>query len=45
MKQGEKSTVTIKRGENFAIEFGARIHAGEQYDPLREYENFLDVIK
>ncbi len=45
MKQGEKSTVTVKRGEDFAIEFGARIYEGEKYDPAQEYESFLEILK
>jgi hypothetical protein len=33
MKQGAKSTVTVKRGEDFRLRFGAVIHAGPEYDP------------
>jgi hypothetical protein len=33
MKQGEKSTVTVRRGEDFRIRFAAVVHAGEGYRP------------
>lgn len=33
MKQGEKSTVTVRRGEDFRIRFAAVVHAGDAYRP------------
>ncbi len=33
MKQGDKSTVTVKRGENLRLRFGAVIHAGSEFEP------------
>jgi hypothetical protein len=40
MKQGEKSVVTVKRGENFHLRFGAAIHAGAGFDPAEIYRVF-----
>ena len=31
MGQGDKSVVTVKRGENFHVRFGAVIHTGDHY--------------
>jgi len=33
MKQGAKSAVTVKRGEDFRLRFGAAVHAGSGFDP------------
>lgn len=41
MKQGDKSTVTVKRGENFRLRFGAAIHVGPEFDPGAAYRDFL----
>ena len=41
MKQGDKSTVTVKRGENFRLRFGAAIHVGPEFYPGAAYRDFL----
>ena len=33
MKQGEKSAVTVRRGEDFRIRFAAVVHTGDGYRP------------
>lgn len=44
LKQGEKSTVTVKRGEDFRLVFGAAFHDGEKYDPAEAYEEFVKRV-
>lgn len=44
MKQGEKSRITVKRGEPFRITFGAYIHHGSQYAPAVAYADFVERI-
>lgn len=41
MKQGDKSTVTVKRGEDFRLRFGALIHAGKEYDAANACRMFF----
>ena len=41
MKQGETSAVTVKRGENFRLRFGAVIHAGSEFNPANAFRTFL----
>jgi hypothetical protein len=41
LKQGERSTVTVKRGEEFRLVFGAVFHEGEKYDPAEAYAEFV----
>ena len=41
MKQGTKSVVTVRRGENFRLRFGAVIHTGTAYRPADAYRAFL----
>jgi len=41
MKQGDKSAVTVKRGEDFRVRFGAVIHHGQDFDSGAAYRNFL----
>lgn len=45
MKQGAKSTVTVKKGESFRLVFGAMLHDGQGHDPAGEYKHFLEVVK
>jgi hypothetical protein len=45
MKQGEKSAVTIKRGENFRLRFGAVIHAGSEFHPEQAFGTSLKSIQ
>ena len=33
MKQGAKSAVTVKRGEDFRLRFGAAIHSSAEFNP------------
>jgi hypothetical protein len=45
MKQGEKSAVTVKRGESFRLRFGAAIHARTAPEvPASLYREFLRAI-
>ena len=41
MKQGAMSAVTVKRGEDFRLRFGAVIHAGTEYDAAAACRWFL----
>jgi hypothetical protein len=43
MKQGEKSAVTVKPGEDFRLRFGAAIHAGSAFTPAAAYRDFLGL--
>ena len=45
MKQGERSTVTVRRGQRFRIVFGALLHDDPAYDPAAAYQDFLQVGK
>lgn len=40
MKQGERSSIVVKRGQPFRILFAASVHDGAGYDPAKVYENF-----
>lgn len=42
MKQGAKSAVTVKRGEDFRLRFEAVIHAGSEFNPAAGYREFLE---
>ena len=42
MKQGDKSTVTIPRGQPFRIRFRAVIHEGRDFDPEAELRDLLE---
>lgn len=44
LKQGERSTVTVKRGEDFRLVFGAVFHDGDEYDPAEAYGEFVKRI-
>ena len=37
MKQGEKSSVKVERGDSFRIRFAAIVHEGAHYDPAAEF--------
>ena len=41
MKQGDKSAVTVKRGESFRLRFAAAVHQGSGVQPALLYEAFL----
>ena len=43
MKQGDKSAVTVKRGETLRLRFGAVIHAGPDFNPAESYRQFLQT--
>lgn len=48
MKQGEKSAVTIKKGDEFSIGFGILVYCtpkGEQVDINDAYQNYLEALK
>ena len=45
MKQGERSTVTVKPGESLKLVFAAVFHEGAEYDPAREYRSFVDELR
>jgi hypothetical protein len=40
MKQGERSLVTVKRGEDFHLRFGAVFHSGPGYEPAAASREF-----
>ena len=42
MKQGQKSSVEIAKGQTLQLRFGALIHDGQQIDLTGEYKFFLD---
>ena len=42
MKQGAKSAVTVKRGEDFRLRLEAVIHAGSEFNPAAGYREFLE---
>jgi hypothetical protein len=42
MKQGTKSTVTVKKGDSLRLVFGAVLHEGKAYDPASEYKHFVE---
>ena len=42
MKQGDKSAVTVKRGEDFRLRFGAAIHTGSEFNPANAFRTFLE---
>ena len=44
LKQGESSFVTVKRGEEFRVVFGAAFHDGEKYDPAEAYNDFVKRV-
>ena len=44
MKQGELSSVPLKRGERFQLTFGALIHESVPLDRSAEYAYFEDAI-
>ena len=41
MKQGDKSTVKVKRGEGVRLRFAAAVHAGEGFIPSSAYRDFI----
>lgn len=43
-KQGARSEVTIRRGEELRLVFGAVVHAGAGYDPTAEYAHFRAAV-
>ena len=44
MKQGELSSIPVKRGERFQLKFGALIHDSVPLDRSAEYAYFADAI-
>lgn len=44
MQQGAKSAVVVKKGESLRLDFGARLHAGADYDPKKAYEEFVGQV-
>ncbi len=42
MKQGARSAVTVKRGEDFHLRFGAAIHSGPEFTPAASYPMLLE---
>jgi hypothetical protein len=42
MKQGQKSSVEIAKGQSLQLRFGALIHDGQQIDLAGEYKSFLE---
>jgi len=45
MKQGEKSAVTVKRGESFRLTFAAILHSASDYDPAAAYRECEPLLK
>lgn len=45
LKQGDRSSVTVKRGEDFRLVFGAVFHDGEKYDPADAYGEFVKRLE
>ena len=45
MQQGERSVVTVKRGESLRIIFGALMHDGNTIDVAAEYSEFEKLVK
>ena len=45
MKRGDKSAVTVKRGETFRLRFGAAIHSGPAYDAATEFRGFIEPTR
>ena len=45
MKQGERSQVTVKQGESLKLTFGAVFHQGAEFDPAKEYEQFVSSLE
>ena len=43
MKQGDTSAVTVKRGEDFRLRFGAVIHSGSEFNPKNAIWAALDL--
>ncbi len=41
MKQGERSSITVKRGESFRITFGALLHDATEQNPAAAYTDFV----
>jgi hypothetical protein len=41
MKQGTKSAMTVKRGENLRRRFGAVVHSGPRCDAATEFQGFI----
>ncbi len=44
MKQGDKSTVTLKQGDTLRLVFRAVLHRGEGYDPARSFTRFAKDV-
>ena len=42
MKQGDKSAVTVKRGEDFRLRFAAVIHASSEFNPTNVFGRSLE---
>ena len=42
MKQGQKSSVEIAKGQSLQLRFGALVHDGQQNDLAGEYKTFLE---
>jgi hypothetical protein len=45
MRQGQPSTVTVKKGESLRLVFGAMVHDGSDYDPAAEYREFVALVE
>ena len=42
MKQGARSAVTVKHGEDFHLRFGAVIHSGAEFNAAAAYREILE---
>jgi glutamate racemase len=45
MKQGDSSSLSVKKGESLSLTFGAMIHEGPDVDPKAEYDFFLNATE
>jgi len=45
MKQGDKSTLVVRRGEPFRLRFAALLHDAADYQPEAAYQDFLEQLK
>lgn len=43
MKQGAKSSITVKKGEAFRIRFAGVMHDASDYDPATAFQQFKDI--
>lgn len=45
LQQGDKSAVTVKRGEPFRVVFGAAFHDDNEFDPAEAYADFVKELE